>query len=84
MERYRSRVVEIEAMELTVSNQIDVEAWITETHEGCFQKGDGLDIPTLEGTMHASVGDFIIKGLEGEFYPCKPSVFNAKYDIIKK
>lgn len=36
-------------------------------------------IPTLEGEMRASVGDFIIKGLIGEFYPCKPSVFNAKY-----
>lgn len=41
------------------------------------------DIETLEGAMTATEGDFIIKGLRGEFYPCKPDVFNKKYQEIK-
>ena len=36
-------------------------------------------IPTLEGTMTARVGDWIIKGVKGEFYPCKPDIFEATY-----
>lgn len=39
-----------------------------------------LLIPTLEGDMYASVGDWIIKGVQGEFYPCKPDIFAATYD----
>ena len=41
---------------------------------------DCLDIKTLEGTMRASPGDWIIKGVKGEFYPCKPDIFAATYD----
>lgn len=41
-----------------------------------------LDIPTLEGTMKALVGDWIIKGIKGEFYPCKPDIFEATYERI--
>lgn len=43
---------------------------------------DGLVIPTLEGNMLASLGDYIIKGIAGEFYPCKPSIFNASYTRV--
>lgn len=42
-----------------------------------------LTIPTLEGEMVASIGDFIIKGVRGEFYPCKPDVFQQSYEVIK-
>ena len=41
-----------------------------------------LIIHTLEGDMSASIGDFIIKGIEGEFYPCKPDIFEKTYDCI--
>lgn len=40
----------------------------------------GYDIHTLEGVMHASPGDWIIKGVKGEFYPCKPDIFEATYE----
>jgi len=40
----------------------------------------GLDIPTLEGVMHASPGDWIIRGIQGELYPCKPDIFAATYE----
>lgn len=39
-------------------------------------------IETLEGNMVVSDGDYIIKGLQGEFYPCKPDIFEATYDIV--
>lgn len=37
-------------------------------------------IPTLEGDMRAEVGDYIIRGVQGEFYPCKPDIFEATYE----
>lgn len=42
--------------------------------------GGGLMIKTLEGDLHASAGDWIIRGVKGEFYPCKPDIFAATYE----
>lgn len=41
-----------------------------------------VSITTLEGTMTASVGDWIIKGVQGEFYPCRPEIFEATYEVV--
>ena len=41
-----------------------------------------LDIPTLEGVMKASPGDYIIRGVQGEFYPCKPNIFEDTYEVV--
>ncbi len=43
---------------------------------------DGMKIATKEGVMTADIGDFIIKGIEGEFYPCKPEIFKKTYKEI--
>jgi hypothetical protein len=43
---------------------------------------DRIFIQTLEGIMHASAGDWIIQGVQGEFYPCKPGIFSATYDEV--
>ena len=51
---------------------------------------NGLDIPTLEDgddkrAKHvASIGDYIIKGIQGEFYPCKPDIFEATYEVVNE
>ena len=42
----------------------------------------GLPIKTLEGVMYASIGDYIIKGVNGEFYPCKPDIFHKTYELV--
>lgn len=42
----------------------------------------GIEIPTLEGTMLCSPGDWIIRGVKGEFYPCKPEIFEATYEKV--
>lgn len=41
-----------------------------------------VDIVTLEGTMHGEIGDWIIRGVKGEFYPCKPDIFAATYEEV--
>lgn len=41
-------------------------------------------IPTLEGDMHVTQGDWIIRGVQGEFYPCKPDIFEATYEKVSE
>ena len=43
-----------------------------------------MQIDTLEGTMTVIINDWIIKGVKGEFYPCKPDIFEATYDLLKQ
>lgn len=47
-----------------------------------YQTEEEIDIETLEGIMHASVGDWIITGVNGEQYPCKPDIFEKTYEAI--
>lgn len=47
-----------------------------------YQTDKELDIETLEGTMHANIGDWIITGVNGERYPCKPDIFEKTYEQI--
>lgn len=49
-----------------------------------YQTDVELDIPTLEGVMHASVGDYIITGVRGEQYPCKPDIFEQTYELVEE
>lgn len=46
-------------------------------------KNPVLKIETLEGTMFANIGDYIIKGVQGEFYPCKPNIFEETYELVE-
>lgn len=48
-----------------------------------YQTDKEIDIVTLEGTMHANVGDWIITGVNGEQYPCKPDIFEKTYELIE-
>lgn len=49
---------------------------------GAFQTDKEMEIETLEGIMKANVGDYIIKGVEGEIYPCKPDIFEKTYKKV--
>lgn len=51
---------------------------------GLFIPTFGLFIPTLEGLMIAREGDWIIKGVNGEIYPCKPDIFEKTYELVKE
>lgn len=90
MTKYRKKPVVIDAFKWTGGpDQIEDPTWIVDKmKEGeVFVDKDGfgkifLYINTLEGLMHANVGDYIIKGIEGEIYPCKPDIFDKTYDKI--
>jgi hypothetical protein len=77
--KFRKRPVVIEAVQWT-GNNIGV---IEEFAPARCILGDGgvwFAITTLEGTMRADIGDWIIKGVNGEFYPCKPDIFAKTYE----
>ena len=48
-----------------------------------YIRTNGLSIETLEGNMRVSIGDYVIKGIQGEFYPCKPDIFEQTYEIAE-
>ncbi|MDQ1859037.1 hypothetical protein [Chryseobacterium sp. WLY505] len=85
--RYSKIPVEIEATELIYSteSQEGIIDWANEYDVKITKGPDGsLNIETLEGTMRAVTGDFIIKGVNDEFYPCKPDIFSKTYQKINK
>lgn len=82
---YRKKPVVIEAFHLTADNQDEALTWVRDTAQvrehGVYAAVKGsIILPTLEGDMEARVGDFIIKGVQGEVYPCKPDIFEATYE----
>ena len=88
--KYRKRPVVIEAMgPLTAENSDDIAQWCggheapanTPTSYPIHFDGD-LIIPTLEGPMLARLGDFIIRGIQNEFYPCEAVIFGATYEQV--
>lgn len=93
MGRYRKKPVEIDAIENT-GEWAPIMAWMDELAGGRLsipfgarpavtRNEDGsLNIETLEGVMRADVGDYVICGVQGELYPCKPDVFAATYEEV--
>ena len=86
--QYKNKSVVIDAMEFIGSAReatsvIDWALASGGTIRYHDEDGEFLFINTLEGTMRASVGDFIIKGVQGDFYPCKPDIFAATYEAVE-
>jgi hypothetical protein len=87
--KFRKKPVEIEAIQLTWSNWgLVCDFLTTDYFGGGFNPGGdhnkiGLYINTLEGRMEAVENDWIIKGVKGEFYPCKPDIFEITYEPVK-
>ena len=81
MAKYRKKPVIIEAMQFTDSDKNRVFNFVTCNSYAAFEdEKPVLKIQTLEGVMTASLGDYIIKGVNGEFYPCKPDIFEKTYE----
>ncbi|AOE44990.1 hypothetical protein SEA_TWISTER6_81 [Gordonia phage Twister6] len=78
--RYRKKPVEIEAIEYLGTNDPSVAEWCGGTLIALGQGFWKIEISTLEGPVTASPGDWIIRGVKGEFYPCKPDIFAETYD----
>lgn len=76
---YKKKPVVVEAVQWTGENHAEMCEFIDpEVFE--IKPKEGLIIHTLEGDHHASPGDYIIKGVNGEFYPCKPDIFAKTYE----
>ena len=81
--KFRKRPVTIEAMQITdATSVLDIETWINSPTVGFQTNPPTLWIDTLEGRMTANAGDWIIKGVNGEFYPCKDSIFIKTYQEV--
>jgi len=78
MPKFKKKAVVIEAIEFTGSNWVDLEEFIEDLYETYPSQGF-IVIQTLKGLMTANIGDYIIKGVNGEFYPCKPDIFEKTY-----
>lgn len=76
MKKYRKKPVTVTAVQYTGNNQDEIFNF---TEGNAYINNKGLIIKTLEGEHIASVGDYIIKGIKGEFYPCKPDIFKVTY-----
>ena len=80
--KIQNKITQKEAVQLTEKNLLDVMAWCDDCEPCQDDNDEGLIIPTLEGNHLARWGAWVIKGLNGEFYPCKPDIFEKSYEII--
>lgn len=87
MPLFRKKPVVIEAIQWTGANQLEITKWSNGHVQPHIPIEDNkpirthyLSINTLEGTMLADPGDWIIRGIKGEFYPCKPDIFEQTYE----
>ena len=84
--KYRKKPVVIEAKQLlnTKESFNEIYEWLGMNVDlSAAQDGTFINIATLEGTMQARIGDWIIKGIAGEFYPCKNDIFLATYEKVE-
>lgn len=79
MAKFRKKPVVIEAVRFTKANFEEIEKFVGGDAE--FRDGE-LIVATLEGPLRAADGDWIIRGVKGEFYPCKPDIFAATYEPV--
>jgi hypothetical protein len=91
MTQYRKKPVVVEAMQWNGKNFNEIESFTNNKvrYYSYYDKNEYgenkniLVIPTLEGDMSAMIGDYIIRGIKGEFYPCKPDIFEATYEKVE-
>lgn len=91
--KYRKKPITVEAIQWNEFNLEEIKKFvgnplIYEVVDGAWKLGKGrliveMKIKTLEGEMQVSEGDYIIKGIKGEFYPCKPDIFKQTYEQVE-
>lgn len=90
MPHFRKKPIVIEArrLETTHLQVVKLAEWCggrvsTDTNDDFSNPMHFIYLPTLEGRMLVSPGDWVIQGVNGEFYPCKPDIFEKTYDIVE-
>jgi len=83
MAKYVKKPIPITAIQWTGENHMELAEF---TNGKClFSVGEStIVIPTLEGEMKANAGDYIVRGVEGEFYPCRQDIFEKTYEKISE
>ena len=81
MGKYRKKPVVIEALQYDGYNQKEIYAFAR--GYVFIKSSEQLVINTLEGEMLVSINDYVIKGVNGEFYPCKPDIFDKSYEVVE-
>ncbi|HBJ2602292.1 TPA: hypothetical protein LA751_001571 [Clostridium botulinum] len=81
MAKYKKKPVIVEAKQLLFDTNVQEE--LCKWCSGKKGFDGGIKIPTLEGTMIANTGDYIIKSANGKFYPCKPDIFKRTYELAE-
>lgn len=79
---FRKKPVVIEAVQWDGHNRAEIVEFVGDALDEAWSVGGYCFINTLEGRMNCAVGDWVIKGLRGEFYPCKPDIFEATYEPV--
>lgn len=82
MPLFKKKPVVIEAIQFTGHNDAEIAKFVGVSGYDPIDYWPSWEIRTLEGTMIAEVGDWIIKGVKGEFYPCKPDIFELTYERV--
>lgn len=78
---YIKKPVIIRACQWTGENSAEMSIFLNQTYIMTSINGKDLYIQTLEGSMKASVGDYIIERIKGEYYPCKADIFHETYEV---
>lgn len=82
--KFKKKPVVIEAIKFNGDNGEEIEQWTNCAARRLATYTPLMIISTLEGDHTANVGDWIIKGIAGEFYPCKPDIFFATYETVEE
>ncbi len=84
--KYRKKPIVVDAMQFTEESKNRVFNFVTCTRYASFNEFNEptLVIQTLEGDMTVSLGDWVIRGVNGEFYPCKPDIFEKTYEPVNE
>lgn len=83
MKKYRKLPVEIDAIRVPDFGEDPTEELVNLVQDnGWIPEDEYIIIPTLEGNMTASPNDYIIRGVNGEYYPCKPDIFEKTYEEV--
>jgi hypothetical protein len=80
--KYRKKPIIIEAIKYNGDNHLECGRFVGDPCIIYDSNDNSLTIPTLEGYMKANEGDYIIKGIKGEFYPCREYIFEAIYERV--
>ena len=82
---FRKKPVSVAAIQWTGDNLLEIKEFFGIDSDKCSSLGQSsnLIIETLEGNQIALLGDFIIRGIKGEYYPCKPDIFEKTYEVVE-